>query len=121
MAGKKALLDNLTKHRWKAALYTEAAQLNGTTQSYTHDGEVPAGKGYVTGGQGLVSPKTEAAGGTVWLSFNDITWPKASFSARYMLIYDADDANRAYAIFDFGEEKTGQGGKFIYEAAVISI
>jgi hypothetical protein len=120
-SGKEALLQELTRHNFKAALYTEEAQLNGTTERYQPEGEVPSGKGYVTGGIGLVKPKTEAMGGTVWLAWNDVTWPKASFSARYMLIYDASDANRAYAIFDFGAEKTGQGGKFVYEAAVISI
>jgi hypothetical protein len=121
MSGKQALLQELTRHNFKAALYTEAAQLNGTTERYTPKGEVAPGNGYVTGGIGLTKPKTEAVGATAWLAWNDVTWPKASFSARYMLIYDASDANRAYAIFDFGSEKTGQGGKFVYEAAVISI
>jgi hypothetical protein len=113
-AGKKALLDAVAAHTWKAALYTSAASLDATTAAYTATNEVANGNGYTTAGATLAGAATGSGSGTAWLTFSNITWALASFTARYMLIYDSSDSNRAYAVIDFGADKTGQGGNFTF-------
>ena len=113
-AGKKALLDAVSAHTWKAALYTSAATLDATTPAYTATNEVANGSGYTTGGNTLTGAATGSGSGTAWIDFNDTTWSTATFVARYMLIYDSSDSNRAYAVIDFGSDKTGQGGNFTF-------
>jgi hypothetical protein len=114
-AGKKALLDATLSHSWKAALYTADAKLNTISVAYSPAGEVPNDEGYTAGGVSLTGAATGSAFGVAWLDFDDPAWPQATFTARYMLIYDASDSNRAYAVIDFGANKTGQGGNFTYE------
>jgi hypothetical protein len=114
-AGKKALLDAVVRHNWKAALYTADAKLNTISVAYSPAGEVPTGQGYTAGGVVLVGASTGSAFGLAWLDFDDPAWPQATFTCRYMQIYDASDSNRAYAVIDFGANKTGQGGNFIAE------
>lgn len=113
-AGKKALLDALAGHTVKAALYTAAATLDESTPAYTTSNEVANGAGYTTGGMALTGGVTGASAGAAWIDFDDIAWAAATFTARYMLIYDSDDSNRAYAVIDFGSNKTGQGGNFTF-------
>ncbi len=113
-AGKKALLDAVSAHTWKAALYTNAATLDATTAAYTATNEVANGLGYTTGGNTLSGAATGSGSGTAWIDFTDSTWSTATFTARYMLIYDSSDSNRAYAVIDFGSDKTGQGGNFTF-------
>ena|SRR5438045_698383 len=113
-AGKEALLDALTSHTWKAALYTSAASLNADTATYTTTHEVANGSGYTAGGKTLSGTSADSGSDMAWLDFSDVTWTTASFSARYMLIYDASDSDRAYAVIDFGMDKTGQGGDFTF-------
>jgi hypothetical protein len=114
-AGKKALLDAIVSHTWKAALYTNAATIDASTPAYTTTGEVANGSGYATGGAFLTGATTSSGSGTAWIDFDDVTWASAFFTARYLLIYDATDSNRAYAVIDFGSDKTGQGGDFTYQ------
>jgi hypothetical protein len=113
-AGKKALLDGKVSDTWKAALYTNAATLDATTAAYTATNEVANGSGYTTGGATLSGAATGSGSGTAWISFSNVTWSTATFVARYMLIYDSSDSNRAYAVIDFGSDKTGQGGDFTF-------
>ena len=113
-AGKKALLDAVVAHTWKAALYTSSATLDATTAAYTATNEVANGSGYTTGGATLSGAATSSGSGTAWMDFTDVTWASASFVTRYMLIYDSTDSNRAYAVIDFGSDKTGQGGNFTF-------
>ena len=113
-AGKKALLDAVVSHTWKAALYTSSATLDATTPSYTATNEVASSGGYTATGNTLTSAVTGSGSGTAWLDFADTTWTTATFTARYMLIYDSSDSNRAYAVIDFGSDKTGQGGNFTF-------
>ena len=113
-AGKKALLDAVVAHTWKAALYTSSATLDASTPAYTATNEVASGAGYTTGGNTLSGAATGSGSGTAWIDFTDTTWATATFTARYMLIYDSSDSNRAYAVIDFGSDKTGQGGNFTF-------
>lgn len=113
-AGKKALLDAKIGDTWKAALYTSSATIDASTPAYTATGEVAAGNGYTTGGETLTGGVTGSGSGTAWMDFDDVTWATATFTARYMLIYDSSDSDRAYAVIDFGSDKTGQGGNFTF-------
>jgi hypothetical protein len=113
-AGKKALLDGKVGDTWKAALYTSSATLSASTPAYTTTGEVASSGGYTAGGNTLTGASTGSGSGTAWLDFNDAVWSSATFTARYMLIYDSSDSNRAYAVLDFGSDKTGAGGDFTF-------
>jgi hypothetical protein len=117
-AGKKALLDAVAGHVWKAALYTSSATIDASTPAYTTTGEVASSGGYTAGGKTLSGAITGSDSDTAWLDFSDITWTGATFTARYMLIYDSNDSNRAYAVIDFGIDKTGQGGVFTFRFPV---
>jgi hypothetical protein len=113
-AGKKALLDGIVGNTWKAALYTSSATIDADTPAYTTSGEVPNGNGYTAGGETLSGSTTGSGSDIAWLTFDDVSWASASFTARYMLIYDSTDSNRAYAVIDFGSDKTGQGAAFTF-------
>ncbi len=113
-AGKLALLDSKIGDTWKAALYTSAATLDADTPSYTTTDEVADGGGYSAGGMTLAGADTGSDSDTAWIDFSDVTWTSATFTARYMLIYDSSDSDRAYAVIDFGSDKTGQGGNFTF-------
>ncbi len=113
-AGKKALLDAVVGNTFKAALYTSSATIDASTPAYTTTNEVASSGGYSAGGNTLTGNATGSGSGTAWIDFNDTTWSTATFTARFMLIYDSSDSDRAYAVIDFGSDKTGQGGDFTF-------
>lgn len=99
---------------FKIALYTSSASLGSTTTAYTATGEVANGSGYTTGGETLVVSTTPTSSGTIMLlSFSDVTWAGASFTARGALIYNSTNANRSVAVLDFATDQTGTGNNFI--------
>ena len=113
-AGKLALLDAVAGGTFKAALYTSSATIDASTPAYTATNEVANGGGYTAGGVTLTGNATGSGSGVAWIDFNDATWATATFTARFMLIYNSSDSNRAYAVIDFGSDKTGQGGNFTF-------
>jgi hypothetical protein len=99
---------------FKIALYTSSASLGSATTAYTATGEVANGSGYTTGGETLVVSTTPTSSGTTMLlSFSDVTWTGASFTARGALIYNSTNANRSVAVLDFATNQTGTGNSFI--------
>jgi len=95
---------------FKIALYTAAANINADTATYTTTGEVANGNGYTTGGQALTISVSPTSNGTVaYLSFSNVTWAGATFTARGALIYNATKGNASVAVLDFGSDKTGSG------------
>lgn len=102
------------------ALYTGAASINGDTTEYspTLVGQVEDGNGYATGGQQLTISVTPTYGQntygttTAYISFANISWPDASFTARGALIYNATQGNKSVAVLDFGADKTVSGNTF---------
>ena len=99
---------------FKIALYTSSASLGSTTTAYTATGEVANGSGYTTGGEILVVSTTPTSSGTTMLlSFSDVTWAGASFTARGALIYNSTNSNRSVAVLDFATDQTGTGNNFI--------
>jgi hypothetical protein len=118
---KKQLLEAVHDFRtvggdtFKVALYTEAANLNATTTTYSPVGEI-VGAGYTAGGLNLVNigPTEYNLAGVC--SFQTAAWSGASFSARGALIYNSTPAhtytNPACLVLDFGVTRFSQGNVF---------
>jgi hypothetical protein len=118
---KKQLLEAVHDFRavggdtFKIALYTEAANLNATTTTYSPVGEI-VGAGYTAGGLNLVNigPTEYNLAGVC--SFQTAAWSGASFSARGALIYNSTPAhtytNPACLVLDFGVTRFSQGNVF---------
>jgi hypothetical protein len=87
------------------ALYREAANLGADTTVYTTEYEV-TGTGYVAGGNVLLGATVQSSGNTAFVSFNNTSWPGASFTCRGALIYNFSKANRAIAVLNFGSDRT---------------
>jgi hypothetical protein len=97
---------------FKIALYTASASLDpSTTTVYTATGEV-TGTGYTATGKVLTPIAPAYSGTTAYLSFADIGWTGASFTANGALIYNASQGNRAVCILAFGGDKTPVGSTF---------
>jgi len=97
---------NLASNTLKMALYTSYATLNPSTTVYTTTDEV-VGTGYTAGGRVItgVTISTDASTNTVYVSFNNVSWPGASFTARGALIYNSTQSNKSIAVLDFGSDK----------------
>jgi len=97
---------DLSANTLKMALYDGFATLGPTTTAYTTDNEV-VGTGYTAGGNTLtgVTINTDVASNTVYVNFNDVSWPGANFTARGALIYNSSQSNKSIAVLDFGSDK----------------
>ena len=82
---------------------------------YTTAGEV-SGPGYTAMGQQLNISVTPSSLGTptttAYISFADVIWTNASFSADGALIYNASNSNAAVGVLNFGSTKTVTNGIF---------
>lgn len=97
-------IHDLTTDEIKIALYTAEANLNESTTAYTTSNEV-TGTGYVAGGVVMSGITINSSGFTAYVSFNNVVFG-AAVTARCALVYNADKANRAIAVLDFGSDKT---------------
>ena len=96
-----------TPYTYKIALYTGLANLDNSTTAYTTTGEV-VGSGYSAGGKPLIIsqvPVGDTTNNTSYVSFSNVTWTSASFTARCALIYNST-TGAAIAVLDFGSDKT---------------
>jgi len=96
-----------TTYVYKIALYTSLANLTPDTVAYSTTGEV-SGSGYTAGGKILTIsqvPTYDASNDTAYISFANVTWNPASFTARAALIYNST-TGAAVAALDFGSDKT---------------
>ena len=101
---------NLLTDTLKMALYTAFSDIGQLTTAYTTTNEV-VGSGYTAGGVTLtgVTLNTQTTGpdaGTVYVNFDNVSWPGADFIARGALIYNATNGNKSVAVLDFGSDKT---------------
>jgi len=104
---------NLAALTLKCALYTNAATLNATTAAYETGNEVSAsGTNYTTGGNVLANVAISVDGTTAIFDADNVTFPNATISAQAALLYNANNANSAIAILDFGGVKTSTNGTF---------
>ena len=97
---------DLSANTLKMALYTGFATLGPTTTEYTITNEV-VGTGYTAGGNTItgVTISTDVITNIVYVNFNNVSWPGASFTARGALIYNSTQSNKSIAVLDFGSDK----------------
>jgi hypothetical protein len=97
---------DLSANTLKMALYDGFATLGPTTTAYSTTNEV-VGTGYTAGGRVItgVTINTDANTNTVYINFNNVSWPGASFTARGALIYNSSQSNKSIAVLDFGSDK----------------
>ena len=88
------------------ALYDGFATLGPDTTVYTTTNEV-VGTGYTAGGVEVtgVTINTDTTSNTVYVNFDNVSWPGASFTARGALIYNSSQSNKSVAVLDFGSDK----------------
>ena len=101
---------NLATDTLKMALYTAFSDIGPLTTVYTTTNEV-TGTGYTAGGVAVTGAtiSTQTTGpdaGTVYVDFNNVSWPGANFVARGALIYNVTRSNKSVAVLDFGSDKT---------------
>ena len=104
-AGQNIITDTL-----KMALYTAFSDIGQLTTVYTTTNEV-TGTGYTAGGvvvtgATLSTQTTGPDAGTVYVNFDNVSWPGANFIARGALIYNVTQGNKSVAVLDFGSDKT---------------
>lgn len=98
-------IHDLTTDTLKMALYTASADLNQATTAYSTTNEV-TGTGYVAGGEVITNVVVSSSGSTAYVTFDNVEWDPAAFTARCALIYNSSKANRSIAVLDFGSDKT---------------
>ena len=98
---------NLATDTLKMALYTAFSDIGQLTTAYTTDNEI-TGTGYTAGGELVTGAtiSTDTQTGTVYVNFDNVSWPGASFTARGALIYNVTRSNKSIAVLDFGSDKT---------------
>ena len=97
---------NLATDTLRMALYVAAADVGPNTTVYATDNEV-VGTGYTAGGQQLTGVTiSTSTNGVVYVSFDNVVWSAASFTARGALIYNTTRGNASVAVLDFGSDKT---------------
>ena len=95
----------------KLALYTNAASLSDGTTIYTTSNEV-VGTGYSAGGVVLTGIDVTTDSSVAVVSITDAVVTASTITARGALIYNASQANKAIAVFDFGADKSSTAGDF---------
>ena len=104
---------NLAAQSLKCALYTNAASLAANTTVYITGSEVSdSGTNYTIGGNTLTNVAITVDGTTAIFDADNVTFPNATISAQAALLYNANNANSAIAILDFGGVKTSTNGTF---------
>jgi hypothetical protein len=103
-AGQNIVTDTL-----KMSLYTAFSNIGPLTTAYTTTNEV-TGTGYTAGGvvvtgAVLTTQTTGPDAGTVYVNFNNVSWPGANFTARGALIYNTSKTNKSVLVLDFGDDK----------------
>ena len=98
---------NLATDTLRMALYTALSDIGPETTVYTTTNEI-TGTGYTAGGVQVTGATitTDVQTGTVFVDFNNVSWPGANFTARGALIYNTTRSNKSVAVLDFGSDKT---------------
>jgi hypothetical protein len=98
---------NLATDTLRMALYTALSDIGPLTTVYTTTNEV-VGTSYTAGGELVTGAtiSTDVNTGTVYVDFDDVSWPGANFTARGALIYNVTRSNKTVAVLDFGSDKT---------------
>jgi VCBS repeat-containing protein len=78
----------------------------------TGNSDEATGTNYTAGGQNLDSATITLSGTTAFVDFADETFSTLTLSADGAIIYNASQANKAIAVFDFGQTVTATSGDF---------
>lgn len=99
---------NLATDTLYMALYTAFSDIGPTTTTYTGTTNEVTGTGYSAGGELVTGAtiSTDVRTGTVYVNFDNVSWPGANFTARGALIYNVTRSNKSVAVLDFGSDKT---------------
>ena len=97
---------NIITNTLYMSLYTAYSDIGPETTVYTATNEV-TGSGYTAGGNQVTGAtlSTDVDTGTVYVNFNNVSWPGASFTARGALIYNVTGNNKSVLVLDFGSDK----------------
>lgn len=93
-----------TPYTYKIALYDANADLGASTTAYSSTNEV-TGTNYTAGGATLTPVVPTSSGTTAYISFSNVSWSNASFTARGALIYNST-TGAAVCVLNFGSDKT---------------
>ena len=99
---------NLLTDTLKMALYTSSSNINESTTVYTTTAEVTGG-GYSAGGQVMSGAAINNSNTVVYVTFNNVVWTPATFTAAGALIYNVSKGNKSIAVLSFGADKTASG------------
>jgi hypothetical protein len=109
---KALFMKSVISDTCKIALYGATAELGIMTPAYTSQDEV-SGFGYKAGGQKLTEcALIEESDGSVYLTWCDVEWPRASITAAGYMIYDTSKNNAALFVGSWGAEYTSTNGPF---------
>ena len=98
---------------FKLSLYTSSSTINNaSTTVYTTSDEVADSGSYAAGGGALANQAVSTDGTTAIVDFDDLSFTSATITARYALIYNSSDSNKAVCILDFGTDQTSTSGTF---------
>ena len=98
---------------FKLSLYTSSSTINNaSTTIYTTSDEVADSGSYSAGGGSLANQAVSSDGTTAIVDFDDLSFTSATITARYALIYNSTDSNKAVCVLDFGSDQTSTSGTF---------
>jgi len=78
----------------------------------TGNSDEASGTNYTAGGQVLDGATISLSGSTAFVDFTDEVFTNLTISADGAIIYNADQSNKAVAVFDFGGTVTATSGDF---------
>ena len=96
---------------FKIALYTSSASSLADYTVYAVTNEA-SGTGYSAGGIALSGGTVALSGTTAYADFTDAAYTSVTITARYALIYNTSESNKACFFLDFGGNKTATNGTF---------
>ena len=98
---------------FKLSLYTSSSTINNaSTTVYTTSDEVADSGSESAGGGSLANQAVSTDGTTALVDFDDLSFTSATITARYALIYNSTDSNKAVCVLDFGTDQTSTSGTF---------
>ena len=98
---------------FKLALYTSSSSINSAaTTIYTVSDEVANSGTYAAGGGTLAGQTVTTDGTTAICNFTDLEFTSATITARYALIYNSTETNKALCVLDFSTDQVSTAGTF---------
>ena len=104
-------LHDFSSDTFNIALYTSSATSLADYTIYAVTNEA-SGTGYSAGGIALSGGTVALSGTTAYADFTDAAFTSVTITARYALIYNTSESNKACFFLDFGGNKTATNGTF---------